>query len=40
MDASLLNGVFLVTSEEAIEMGKKLAREEGLFCGISSGANV
>ncbi len=40
LDASLLNGVFLVTSEEAIEMGKKLAREEGLFCGISSGANV
>lgn len=40
LDASLLNGIFLVTSEEAIEMGKKLAREEGLFCGISSGANV
>lgn len=40
LDASLLNGVFLVTSEEAIEMGRKLAREEGLFCGISSGANV
>ncbi len=40
LDARLLNGVFLVTSEEAIEMGKKLAREEGLFCGISSGANV
>jgi len=40
LDASLLNGIFLVTSEEAIEMAKRLSLEEGLFCGISSGANV
>jgi len=40
LDLSLLNGIFLVSSEEAIEMGKRLAREEGLFCGISSGANI
>ena len=40
LDLSLLNGIFLSTSEEAIEMAKRLSREEGLFCGISSGANV
>ncbi len=40
LDVSLLNGIFLSTSEEAIEMGKRLSLEEGLFCGISSGANV
>lgn len=40
LDLSLLNGIFLVSSEEAIGMGKRLAREEGLFCGITSGANV
>ena len=40
LDVSLLNGIFLVTSEEAVEMAKRLSLEEGLFCGISSGANV
>lgn len=40
LDVSLIEGVVLVTSREAIEMGKRLAREEGIFCGISSGANV
>jgi len=40
LDVSLLNGIFLSTSEEAIEMGKRLSLKEGLFCGISSGANV
>ena len=40
LDASLLNGIFLTTSEEAINMAKRLSLEEGLFCGISSGANV
>ena len=40
LDVSLLNGIFLSTSDEAIDMAKKLALEEGLFCGISSGANV
>lgn len=40
LEAGLLNGIFLVTSDEAIDMAKRLSSEEGLFCGISSGANV
>ena len=40
LDVSLLNGIFLATSDEAIEMAKMLSLKEGLFCGISSGANV
>ena len=40
LDLSLLNGVVTIQSDEAIEMSKRLAREEGVFCGISSGANV
>jgi cysteine synthase A len=27
-----------VTSDEAIDMARRLAREEGILCGISSGA--
>jgi cysteine synthase A len=37
---SLLSGVVTVKSDEAIEMARRLAKEEGIFCGISSGANV
>jgi cysteine synthase A len=40
LDLSLLSGIITVGSDEAIEMAKRLAREEGIFCGISSGANV
>ncbi len=39
-DTSLLNGVVTVTNDEAFEMGRRLAKEEGLFGGISTGANV
>jgi len=40
LDLSLLTGVITTTSEEAIEMARQLALEEGIFCGISSGCNV
>jgi cysteine synthase len=40
LDLSLLDGVVTTTSDEAIEMTKRLCREEGIFCGISSGCNV
>jgi len=40
LDLSILDGIVLTTSEEAIEMARRLAMEEGIFCGISSGANV
>ncbi len=40
LDLAQLTGIFLTSSEEAIEMSKRLAEEEGIFCGISSGSNV
>ena len=40
LDLSLLDGVITTTSDESIEMTKRLTREEGIFCGISSGCNV
>jgi len=36
----LVDEVYNVTDEEAVEMAHRLWREEGLFCGISAGANV
>jgi cysteine synthase len=40
LDTSLLSGVELVTNDEAFEWGRRLAREEGILGGISTGANV
>jgi cysteine synthase A len=40
LDTELLDGVELVTNEEAFEWARRLAREEGIFAGISSGANA
>jgi cysteine synthase A len=40
LDLSLLTGVITTTTDEAIETAKRLARIEGIFCGISSGCNV
>lgn len=36
----LVNEIHTVTTEEAKEMTRRLAREEGIFAGVSSGANV
>jgi cysteine synthase A len=38
LDLSLVDGVEQVSDEEAVEMARRLAREEGILSGISSGA--
>jgi cysteine synthase A len=38
LDLSLVDRVEQVTNEEAIAFARRLAREEGILCGISSGA--
>ena len=40
LDTSLLNGVELVSNEDAYAWARRLSREEGIFAGVSSGANV
>lgn len=40
LDLSLIDHVEQVTNEEAVEYARRLAREEGILCGISSGAAV
>lgn len=40
LDQSVYNRIVTVTDEEALTMARRLAREEGLMCGISSGTNV
>jgi cysteine synthase A len=40
LDLDAIDGVIQTTSPESIEMAKRLSREEGIFCGISSGCNV
>ena len=40
LDLNILNKTVTVTSQEAIERAKELTKQEGLFVGISSGANI
>jgi cysteine synthase A len=40
LDTGLLDGVIQVSNDAALEMARRLTQEEGLFCGISAGANV
>ena len=40
MDTSLLDGTILVEAEDAREMARRAAREEGILVGISSGATL
>jgi cysteine synthase A len=40
LDISHLDGIVTTTTNEALDMARRLARQEGIFCGISSGSNV
>jgi cysteine synthase A len=40
LNTEIYNDICIVTDEEALEMAKRLAREEGILCGISAGTNV
>jgi cysteine synthase A len=40
LKTELLDEIIKVENEEAMEMARRLAREEGLLVGISAGANV
>ncbi len=40
LDTSIYDEVILVEDEESFEMARKLAKTQGLFVGISTGANV
>ena len=40
LDQEIYDDICTVSDEEAIEMSRRLAREEGLLCGVSSGTNV
>ncbi|MCH7645378.1 MAG: cysteine synthase A [Myxococcales bacterium] len=40
LETNLLDGIIKVGNEETLEMARRLATEEGLLCGISSGAAV
>jgi cysteine synthase A len=40
LDVSQLSGVITTTTDESMTMARRLAAEEGLFCGVSTGCNV
>ena len=40
LNQEIYSDICIVTDEEALETSKRLAREEGLMCGISGGTNV
>ena len=40
LDVSLLTGVITTTTDESMMTARRLASQEGIFCGISSGCNV
>ena len=40
LDQGIYDNIYVISDEEALVTSKRLAKEEGLMCGISSGTNV
>jgi len=40
LDTNLINGVIAVTKESAFDFARRLAREEAIFAGVSTGASL
>jgi cysteine synthase A len=40
LDTAIIDETFKVKDDDALKTAKKLAKGEGILCGISSGANV
>ncbi len=40
MDTELVDEIITVNDNDAFDMARKLAKREGILCGISAGANV
>lgn len=40
LNQNIYDDIYVISDEEALETAKRLAKEEGLMCGISSGTNV
>ena len=40
LNCNIYDNIYIITDEEALSISKRLAKEEGLMCGISSGTNV
>ncbi len=40
LNTDIYSHIHIVADEEALEMARRMAREEGILCGISSGSNV
>jgi cysteine synthase A len=40
LDTSIYDDICIITDDEALDTSRRLTREEGMMCGISSGTNV
>ena len=40
LNQNIYDDIYIVTDKEALDTAKRLARDEGILCGISSGTNV
>lgn len=40
LDLQYVDGIILVSSQESIAVAQEIAKQEGIFCGISSGCNL